>query len=59
MRRREPVQPFILRLPKSLHKLLTEAAFQDRRSANDEMIVALEQWIGLRGTRQGRKTKRG
>jgi predicted HicB family RNase H-like nuclease len=41
----ESIQAFNLRLPKSLHKLLSARAIKDRRSLNDEMLFIIESWI--------------
>ena len=59
MRRQEPIQAFNLRMPKAVHKLLMDAAAEDRRSANDEIVVALEEWLRARSARRVRARKRG
>lgn len=40
----EDVQPFVLRLPRSLHEELRQLAIEAERSLNDVLLLALREW---------------
>jgi predicted HicB family RNase H-like nuclease len=41
----EPTKAFNLRMPKSLHKSLSDLAIAERRSLNDQIIYLLERSV--------------
>jgi predicted DNA-binding protein len=45
MVKREPDTAKSLRLPAALKRRLTQAAARNRRSANAEILVAIERWL--------------